>query len=79
MLSITGELKKVKSAFVNQVLGYAPIPATAFIEVNYDCMLRCKMCQLWTKDFKKNRIGDNEILSQTEIKKVIDEFASAGI
>jgi len=79
MLSITGELKKVKSAFVNQVLGYAPIPATAFIEVNYDCMLRCKMCQLWTKDFKKNRIGDSEILSQTEIKKVIDEFASVGI
>lgn len=79
MVSITDELKRVRNAFVNQVLGYAPIPNTAFIEVNYDCMLRCKMCQLWTKDFKKNRIGSREILSETEIKKAIDEFASAGI
>lgn len=79
MFSITDEFKKVKSVFLHQVLGHAPIPNTAFIEVNYDCMLRCKMCQLWTRDFKINRIGDNEILSQAEIKKVINEFASAGV
>jgi MoaA/NifB/PqqE/SkfB family radical SAM enzyme len=36
---------------------------------------RCKCSQ----DRSSKRIGDSEILSQTEIKKVIDEFASAGI
>jgi MoaA/NifB/PqqE/SkfB family radical SAM enzyme len=72
-------LKKIKDSFYNQILGYAPVPGTAFIEVNYDCMLRCKMCRLWTADFKNNRIGKSEVLSQAEIKKVIDDFASVGV
>lgn len=79
MLSIPNEFKKIEKVFSNQILGYASFPSKAFIEVNYDCMLRCKMCHLWTADFKKNRIGKVEILSQTEIKKAIDEFASAGV
>ncbi len=79
MLSGTKGLKNIKDAFFNQVLGYAPLPTTAFIEVNYDCMLRCKMCKLWTSEFKKNRIGNGEILSLAEIKRVIDEFASSGV
>ena len=79
MVSMRSELKKMKSAVSRQVLGYAPFPANAFIEVNYDCVLRCKMCKLWTAEFKKNRIGNDEILSQDEIKGVIDEFASAGM
>lgn len=79
MPSIKHELKNIKEAFINQVLGYAPLPTTAFIEVNYDCMLRCKMCKLWTSDFKKNRIGDGKVLTQIEMKKAIDQFALAGI
>jgi MoaA/NifB/PqqE/SkfB family radical SAM enzyme len=79
MPSITNELKKIKNTISNQVLGYAPFPDTAFIEVNYDCMLRCKMCKLWTSDFKTNRISDGKILSLNEMIKVIDEFASAGV
>jgi radical SAM protein with 4Fe4S-binding SPASM domain len=79
MLSIISELKKLKNAFSSQILGYVDHPANAFIEVNYDCVLRCKMCQLWTTDFKKYRIGDGKVLSQDEIEKIIDKFASAGI
>jgi MoaA/NifB/PqqE/SkfB family radical SAM enzyme len=79
MLSITNTRKNLKEAITNQILGYAPFPAKALIEVNYDCMLRCKMCHLWTADFKRTRIGKGEILSQAEIKNAIDEFASAGV
>lgn len=73
------ELKKIKKTFSSDILGFADYPANVFIEVNYDCMFRCKMCQLWTADFKKYRIGDGKVLSQDEIKKVIDEIASAGM
>jgi len=79
MTRFTDRLKIMKSAFSRQVLGYATVPATAFIEVNYDCMLRCKMCQLWTADFKKERIGSRKILSLVEIKNVIDQYALAGV
>ena len=44
-------------------LGYAPPPESVTIEVDYSCMFRCKMCQMWTKDFKTSRIGNNKILS----------------
>jgi MoaA/NifB/PqqE/SkfB family radical SAM enzyme len=79
MSRLTDKLKIVKSAFSRQVLGYAAAPATAMIEVNYDCMLRCKMCQLWTSDFRKKRIGSNKVLSQAEIKDAIDQFTEAGV
>jgi MoaA/NifB/PqqE/SkfB family radical SAM enzyme len=79
MESIKNKLKKIKGTLLNQILGFASFPAAAFIEVNYDCMLRCKMCRLWTADFKKNRIGQNNTLSRSEIKRAIDEFASAGV
>jgi len=69
----------MKSAFSRQVLGYATVPATAIIEVNYDCMLRCKMCRLWTADFRKERIGSNKVLSLDEIKNTIDQYAAAGV
>jgi MoaA/NifB/PqqE/SkfB family radical SAM enzyme len=79
MKSVRTIIEKSKEAFSSGILGYASVPDTAFIEVNYDCMLRCKMCQLWTADFKKSRIGKNKILLQDEVKKVIDQFAAAGI
>jgi MoaA/NifB/PqqE/SkfB family radical SAM enzyme len=73
------KLEIMKNAFYRQVIGFASIPYTAVIEVNYDCMLRCKMCRLWTADFKKSRIGENDALLRADIKRAIDEFASAGI
>jgi MoaA/NifB/PqqE/SkfB family radical SAM enzyme len=79
MLSIVDLLKRIKGAYIRELMGYAPLPKTVFIEVNYDCVLRCKMCQLWTRDFKRQRLGGRQVLSEGEIRRAIDEFASSGI
>lgn len=55
--------------------GYSLPPESVTIEVNYDCMFHCQMCQMWNKDFKISRIGDNKILSRYEIEAVIDELS----
>lgn len=73
-------LKKVQREFsYNLGLGYPPLPEAVTIEVNYDCMFRCQMCRMWTKDFKISRIRDNEILSKSELEKVIRELSSMGV
>ena len=78
-MSLSTMGKKIKNVYGNWIQGYAPVPSAAFIEVNYDCVLRCKMCQLWTADFKKSRIGKKKILSLDEMKAAIDELSSSGI
>lgn len=60
-------------------LGYAPPPESVTIEVDYSCMFRCKMCQMWTKDFKTSRIGNNKILSNCAIEGIIAELCSIGV
>ena len=78
-MSISNVRKQIKDAYSSHILGYASVPSAAFIEVNYDCVLRCKMCQLWTADFKKSRIGKKKILTLNEMKAAIDELSSSGI
>ena len=63
----------------NLGLGYAPPPESVTIEVDYSCMFRCKMCQLWTKDFKTSRIGNNKILSKCAMEEIIAELRSIGV
>ncbi|MBE7445620.1 MAG: radical SAM protein [Planctomycetia bacterium] len=60
-------------------LGYAPPPESVTIEVDYSCMFRCKMCQMWTKDFKTSRIGNNKVLSNCAIEGIIAELCSMGV
>lgn len=60
-------------------MGYAPIPESVTIEINYNCMLRCKMCNMWSEDFKKSRIGDNKNLSKAELERIISELSSIGV
>lgn len=63
----------------NLGLGYAPPPESITIEVDYSCMFQCKMCQMWTKDFKISRIGNNKILSNCAIEGIIAELYSIGV
>lgn len=63
----------------NLGLGYASPPESVTIEVNYRCIFRCVMCQMWTKDFKTSRIKDNNILSKCEIEGLIEELYTIGI
>lgn len=73
-------LKVAKKEFLYSFgQGYAPPPESVTIEVNYQCMFRCQICQMWTKDFKMSRIGDNKILSKSEIEAVIGELSSMGV
>jgi MoaA/NifB/PqqE/SkfB family radical SAM enzyme len=70
-------IKKVKREFsYNLGLGYAPTPESITIEVNYNCMFRCKICQLWTKKYSSVRISNNRVLSKSEMENLIEEFSS---
>lgn len=60
-------------------LGYAPPAESVTIEMNYNCMFRCQMCQLWTQEFKTARTGDNKIITEYKIKEIIDELCSLGV
>ncbi len=72
--------KSVKREF-SYVLrpGYAPFQESVTIGINYNCMLRWRMCNMWSEDFKKSRIGDNKILSKTELEGIIAVHLFAGI
>lgn len=73
-------LKSMKREFLyNLGKGYALVPEEVTIEVIYDCMFRCQMCHLWTKDFKTKRMGDQKVLSRPEIEEVIGELSSMGV
>ena len=79
-MSIVQLFNAIKREFsYNFGLGYAPPPESVTIEVDYNCMLRCQMCQMWNRDFKTLRIGDNEILSTHEMEGIIEELHSLGV
>src|SRR5262245_54306664 len=56
----------------------APFPAHCTLEVNYDCQARCESCTLWTKDFKRYRIGERQVLTTAEALGVIADLAANG-
>jgi radical SAM protein with 4Fe4S-binding SPASM domain len=59
--------------------GYAPLPASVTIEVNYDCNFRCPSCALWTKEFKSSRIGERKKLSLAELQQILSRLAALGV
>lgn len=59
--------------------GYAPLPDSVTIEVNYDCNFRCPSCALWTKEFKQSRMGDRKKLSLAEIEEIISRLGTLGV
>ena len=59
--------------------GYAPLPESVTIEVNYDCNFRCPSCQLWTKEFKLSRQGERKKLSLAEIQEIISRLSALGV
>lgn len=59
--------------------GYAPLPKSVTIEVNYDCMFRCQTCQMWKNDFQPSRLGDKNPLSKLEVEEIIEDLFSLGV
>jgi len=54
---------------------YAPYPTGITIELNYNCMFRCKICQMWKDDFKNTRLVGDKILGKDELLRIIDELS----
>jgi radical SAM protein with 4Fe4S-binding SPASM domain len=59
--------------------GHAPLPDSVTVEVNYDCNFRCRSCTLWTKEFRRSRLGAQTRLSLVELKGLIAQLAEHGV
>ena len=73
-------LRKVKRKLLYKFgRGYSISPEMVTVELNYDCIFHCKICQMWAKDFKISRLGGNRILSKSEIESIIRELSFMGV